>query len=203
MAWESLKAGIAQVIKTNGNQEITGLVLQQELFRVIDECLAQGVISTPDITKTIRKVLTPYGYASYLPDNVPYTTPTVVANTPTKIKIPTTIKSVTGFAVVDRGLGNMAVQYQGTEQIKTRIFVNTGVQAGTNNTDFNIYIYKNDVKEQGLGTTEKLQTGSDIDNMMIAGEVVINPLDFLEIWISTNLNSTFTFSRTSIMMVEA
>ena len=36
MAWETLKNDIAQTIKTNGNQEITGLVLQQELYRIID-----------------------------------------------------------------------------------------------------------------------------------------------------------------------
>lgn len=202
MAWETLKQQIAQVIKTNGNQEITGYVLQQELFRVIDEALSQGVISTTDIQETIRKTLTPYAYTSYLPDASPYTTPTVVANTPTKIKIPTTIKSSLGFGIVDRGGGNLAVQYQGTKNIILRVFMNTGVQASANNSVFNIFIYKNDVKEEGLGTTEKLQTGSDVDNMMICGELDIAPGDFLEIWISTNLNSTYTFSRTSIMMFE-
>lgn len=36
MSWSQLKADIAQWIKTNGNQEITGAILQNELFRLID-----------------------------------------------------------------------------------------------------------------------------------------------------------------------
>lgn len=34
--WDSLKTAIAQIIKANGQQDITGVLLQQELFRLID-----------------------------------------------------------------------------------------------------------------------------------------------------------------------
>lgn len=36
MAYENLKSAIKQVIKQNGNQEITGYILQNALLSVID-----------------------------------------------------------------------------------------------------------------------------------------------------------------------
>lgn len=36
MAWTALKAAVAEVIKTNGNQEITGAILQSVLLSIID-----------------------------------------------------------------------------------------------------------------------------------------------------------------------
>lgn len=162
-----------------------------------------AVMSSETLLELVRKTTNPYQYTSYLPDSSPFTTATISSNTPTKIKLPTTIKHTNGFAVVDRGgtIGN-SLQYQGTKAIRVKIFTNTGVQASANNSVFNIYIYKNDIKEEGVGTSEKLQTGNDIDNMMICGDVMIQPNDFLEIWISTNITSTFTFSRTTIMIYE-
>ena len=37
MAWTDLKAAVAAVIKTNGNQEITGSLLQSTLNSIIDQ----------------------------------------------------------------------------------------------------------------------------------------------------------------------
>lgn len=36
MAYENLKSAIKQVIKQNGNQEITGYILQNALLNVVD-----------------------------------------------------------------------------------------------------------------------------------------------------------------------
>ena len=123
-----------------------------------------AVMSSETLLELIRKTTNPYQYTSYLPDSSPFITATISPNTPTKIKLPTTVKHTNGFAVVDRGgiIGN-SLQYQGTKAIRVKIFTNTGVQA-TNNV-FNIYIYKNDIKEEGVGSSEKLQTGADIDNI--------------------------------------
>ena len=63
MAHESLKNSISSVIKTNGNQEITGAILQNILLSVVNN-LGDGA--------TFKGVATPSTYASTTFDNVFY-----------------------------------------------------------------------------------------------------------------------------------
>lgn len=202
MAWETLKQQIAQVIKTNGNQQITGYVLQQELFRVIDEAVSQGLVGSTELNETIRKTLTLSSWVSYLPEGSDFTTASLVANTPTKVKIPTVIKTARDFAVVDRGGLNYAVQYQGPVARPFKIFMSTGLKSSTNNVTFNMYMFKNDVKEPGIGIPRKIGTGSDVGALAMVGEFVANPGDFLEIYLSVDLATTITFVRSSIIFTE-
>ena len=53
MAWTDLKASIAQVIRTNGNQEITGALLQLTLNTIVDQLGADATlkgVATPATT---------------------------------------------------------------------------------------------------------------------------------------------------------
>lgn len=166
--------------------------------------IANIVIDNATMQEVIRKTITPYHASVYLPNNVPFTTALIPINTPTKIKLPTVIKTEHGFGVVDRGgTSGYALQYQGTKPITLRVFATTGVNASVNNTTFNTFIYKNDVLEDGLGASAKLGTGTDVVTITSGGTMTVNPLDFIEIWISTNSRCRYTFSRTSIMLYEA
>lgn len=53
MAWNNLKATIAAVVKTNGNQEITGALLQQTLHEIVNKMGANATfkgVATPSTT---------------------------------------------------------------------------------------------------------------------------------------------------------
>lgn len=68
MGWTTLKADIARVIKTNGNQEITGALLQQELFRIVDN--VGGKADYAGIATTLTNPLTPDGNVYYLASEI-------------------------------------------------------------------------------------------------------------------------------------
>lgn len=198
--WDNLKDAIKEVIKTNGNQEITGQLLQDCLISIIDNL--GGNIADTEISETIRKSINPSSYVSYLPEGTEYVSPSIPANIPTKIKIPTTIKSINDFAIVDRGGGNYAVKYIGTKQRTFKIFLSTGMKTGTNNVVIDMYMYRNDIMEPGIGITRKVGTGADVGALACVGEFAASPNDILEVYIKASLQTTITYLRTSIIFTE-
>lgn len=59
MAYENLKSAIKQVIKQNGNQEITGYILQNTLLSVVDnipEIVVLGENEYNSINKDENKI---------------------------------------------------------------------------------------------------------------------------------------------------
>lgn len=59
MAYENLKSAIKQVIKQNGNQEITGYILQNTLLSVVDnipEVVVLGENEYNSINKDENKI---------------------------------------------------------------------------------------------------------------------------------------------------
>lgn len=59
MAYENLKSAIKQVIKQNGNQEITGYILQNTLLSVVDnipEIVVLGKNEYNSINKDENKI---------------------------------------------------------------------------------------------------------------------------------------------------
>lgn len=59
MAYENLKSAIKQVIKQNGNQEITGYILQNTLLSVVDnipEIVVLGENEYNSISKDENKI---------------------------------------------------------------------------------------------------------------------------------------------------
>lgn len=205
MAWEQLKAEIAQVIKTNGNQEITGFVLQQELFRIID-AIGGAEYDPEELSETIRKTINPSSYVSYLPESTPFTTAAIAANTPTKTLIPTTVKLIKDFGLYDKngGVGDpdYAVQYQGDSTRTFKIFMSTAMATSVNNVVFDIYMYRNGIMEPGVGISRKIGTGADVGAIATLGEFTAEPNDYLEVFIKLSLAGTVTFYRTSIIFTE-
>jgi len=68
MGWTALKAAIASIVKTNGNQEITGALLQQELFRIVDN--VGGKADYSGIATTETNPATPDGNVYYLASEI-------------------------------------------------------------------------------------------------------------------------------------
>jgi hypothetical protein len=68
MGWTALKAAIASIVKTNGNQEITGALLQQEIFRIIDNI--GGKADYAGIATTSTNPSDPDGNVYYLASEI-------------------------------------------------------------------------------------------------------------------------------------
>lgn len=259
--WTNLINAIIAVIRTNGNKEITGQLLQDSLIAIInnvgsdygflgvavpttdpgdyggdiayfatepgtyinlgnvvvqaiglylilrtgEDWTVQNLVSSntdEQLAETIRKTLNPSSYVSYLSESTPFTTALIPANTLTKILIPTTVKSIQDFGIIDKGGGDFAIQYQGSTARTFKIFMSTGMATGTNNVIFDIYMYRNGVMEPGIGISRKVGTGADVGAIATLGEFVAQPNDTLEVYVKLSLASTVTFLRTSIIFTE-
>lgn len=176
--------------------------------QIVDRALADYDLETvigytvDELNSTIRKTLSPYSYVSYLPKATPYTTPSLAGATPTKILIPTTIKTSNGWGVADIGGGNLAVKYTGDTTETHKIFMSTSMTTGTNNVVVTLDMYRNGVFEPGISISRKVGTGADVGALAVLGEFTVNTNDYIEIYITVDLASTITFSRTSIVITE-
>jgi len=141
-------------------------------------------------------------WVSYLPEASPYTTASLVAATPTKILIPTTVKSSSDFALVDIGGGDMRVQYQGSTTKKFRIGMTTGMRASVDNCIVKLRMYKNATAEAGIYIIQKVGTGSDTNALGIEGWFELAPNDTISVWAESDLATTVTFDGTSINIWE-
>jgi len=159
------------------------------------------IYDTYDIAEVSRKTLNPYNLITYLPRATPYTTASITSNTPTKLLLPTTVKYINNFELFDLGGGNLAYRYIGlaTELFNTSL--TTGLLTGTNNTVVTIEIYINGVFDEGLSALLKISS-ADVGNLTVNGVAELSTNDYIEIYVTTSLNSTVTFSRTSIVLLE-
>jgi hypothetical protein len=160
-----------------------------------------GAYTQEQIDKATRMTLTPYKLVTYLPVESPYTSPSILAGVPTKMLLPTVVKSINNFALVDIGGGNMSYQFQGADPAIFTVLLETGVRSGTNNVSMILQVYVNGVYSLGLSTNRKI-ANLDLGNLTLLGEVSLEPLDTIAIYVETDLTSTITFSRTSIQVVE-
>lgn len=176
---------------TNGAFDISPK-LQDSVTGVTDE----------EIQKTVRKTLTPYFYESYLPIGSPYTTPVITAGAYTKLLIPTTVKGSNEWGVADVGGGNFAVQYTGASNEKFKIFTSTSMTTSANNVVIDIVMYKNGVLEPGIAISRKVGTGADVGALAIQGEFEATTNDYIEIYVQTDVDSTITFDKTAISVIE-
>ena len=161
-----------------------------------------GIYTATEIQSAIRKTLTPYSYSSYLPDATPYTTASITAATPTKVLIPTTIKTSNEWAVAEVSTGNFAVQYTGATTESFKINMSTSMTTGTNNVVVEIFMYKNGILEPGIAIARKVSTGADVGAIAVTGEFSVAPNGYVEVYIKTDLTSTITFDKTSIIITE-
>jgi hypothetical protein len=160
-----------------------------------------GAYTQIQVDRATRMTLTPFKLVTYLPKNTPYTTPSLSAGVPTMVLIPTTVKTINAFAIVDQGGGVFVYQYQGDQESIFEVTFVTGVLASTNNTVLDLELYKNGVFEPGNSSVIKISS-ADVGNIAVSGEVTLQPLDTISIFANSSLTSTITFSRTSIQIVE-
>ncbi len=177
----------------------TGDVLFTSFKNINDNFI--DLYNTLNLSEVSRRTLTPYKLVTYLPRESPYTTSTIPITTPTKVLIPTTVKSVNSFALVDIGGGNMVYRFNGTQSAIFDVSFETGIKTSTNNTVVDLEMFKNGVYEQGVGCTRK-GSSTDIGNIFITGEVTLAPNDYIAIYVTVDTSTTITFSRSSINICE-
>lgn len=173
----------------------------KETYTGFNRASASGAYTQSQVDKAIRMTLTPYKLVTYPPSTTPYTMSSITANISTKLLIPTTVKTVNAFAIVDLGGGNLAYPYQGSITAVFEVSMTTGLLTGTNNTVVALEIFKNGVLEPGTSTVRKVSS-SDVGNMAITGEITLSPMDTISLYATTSLTSTITFSRVSIQVCE-
>jgi hypothetical protein len=160
-----------------------------------------GAYTQAQVDKATRMTLTPYKLVTYLPANTPYTTPILSGGVPTMVLIPTTVKSINSFAIIDQGAGALVYQFQGAQASIFELSLNTGIVASTNNAVLTIELYKNGILEPGASTVRKISS-ADVGSMIVTGEISLTPLDTISIYVTSDLSTTVTFSRVSIQVVE-
>jgi len=180
-------------------------VLDAATFAANDSTkLILATYDAQDFIETIRRTLNPYESVTYLPEGTPYTTPSITATTPTKILIPTTPKTINGFAFNDIGGGEFALQFievvTGTKRFDLK--ATTGILTGTNNTVITLRVYKNGVPITGAYMPRKVSSGSDVGSLSIIASFDMATNDYIEIYIESSLTSTVTFEGTSIIIRE-
>lgn len=158
--------------------------------------------SGANVDETVVRTLTPSKLVTYLDDTSDFTTPSLTANTPTKILIPTTVKSKNDFELIDLGGSNFAWHYTGTEDTVFAVNMHTGMTTSANNVIVSFFTYKNGVKEQGLSANRKVGTGSDVGALGVTGEVALSTNDYIELYVETDGATTMTFIETSINICE-
>lgn len=148
------------------------------------------------------KTLTPNKLVTYLQVGSDFTTGTLSAGTPTKLLIPTTQKTAIGFEIQDLGGGNLAYVYTGTRTSDFKIFLESSIKAGANNTIIRLSARLNGIEINGVTTTQKTGIGSDVADITVSGSTEITTGDYIEVYAESSLESTITFIETSIDIFE-
>ena len=164
----------------------------------------ENTVGGEEVAEAVRKSLYPYKLVTYLPPETPFITPSLAANTPTKLLIPTTVKTVNGFAVVDTGGGNLAYSLVDVEATSYpfEISLSTAITASANNVELILNGYKNGSPEPGVTSEEKIGTGGEFAQAIVLGELNIAKGDYIEVWVEVDKICTLTFLRTAINIVE-
>ena len=161
------------------------------------------------ILEVERKANNPSLYTSYLAPGADYTTPALVADTFTKLLIPTTIKFATDWEVAEVNAGQFAIRYTGAATRKFSINTSSGMQSGSNNTIVKLRMYKGvtgdlgaSTHELGVGVPRKVGTGTDTGALAMCGVFDIVSNGYIEVYASSSVAGTITFIETSINIVE-
>lgn len=165
----------------------------------LDAALAE--IIEGDYLKVKRKTLTPSRLASYLPAATPYTTPTLVAATPTKLLLPTTVKTIQDFSL-DGPNNRFFLSASDVVDREFQINASTSMTASTNNTVVTLGMRINGVFEEGVSIDRKIGTGSDVGAIGFSGSFKLSTNDYIEVFVTSSLGGTITFSKTAINILE-
>jgi hypothetical protein len=111
----------------------------------------------------------------------PIITPLVAANTPVKVLGITNVSTLFRF---DTNSTSNRLRYIGT---KTRVFSITGSLSMTstlNNQILSFYIAKNGTIDASTLVKRKIGTGSDLGATGISGSILLEPNDYIELWVA-------------------
>lgn len=148
-----------------------------------------------------RKTLTPSVLFSYLPAASPYTTPTLVATTPTKLLLPTTVKSIQDFEL---DIPNTRYFLNDANAVNRTFEVNmsTSMTTSLNNVVVTLEMWKNGVFEEGISVKRKVGTGADVGALALNGQFTLSHNDYIEVYAISDLGGTITFDRIAINIKE-
>lgn len=153
------------------------------------------------VDEAVRKALIPSRLSTYLPVASPYTTPTLVAGTPTKVLAPTSVKRQTDFTL---DVGNMRwfLDTTGVTNREFVITVSSTVLASLGNNDITIAMYKNGVFEEGVGITRRVGVSNDRGAIAVTGAFSLSDNDYIEIYVTSENGGTLIFERLAINILE-
>ena len=143
----------------------------------------------------------PSRLCTYLPVATPYTTPTLVAGTPTKIYPATTVKTIKDFTFDTPNLR----YYLDDETSVNRLFLinaSTSMASNSSNHLVSLELYKNGVMEEGVGIDRWIAAGADTGALALTGVVEFSHNDYIEVYITNTVSGTITLSRLSINIIE-
>jgi hypothetical protein len=160
-----------------------------------------AIYTQEQVDNAVRKSISPSRLASYLPVASPYITPALVAGTPTKLLLPTTVKAVQDFTL-DLINSRWYLDSPGVVNREFSIAMTSSVLASTNNTVMTFELYKNGVFEEGVSIQRKIVAGSDVGALGILGTLFLSTNDYIELYVTSSLGGTITFQRTAINLME-
>jgi hypothetical protein len=163
---------------------------------------AADTVLVNEMALAIRKILRPNDYTSYLPIDSSYTTPVLTVNTPTKVLIPTALKYSRNWSFFDKGGGDLALRFDGTDSSRFHISMTTSMTTSTSNVIVKLYMYKNGVVEPGIAIARKVSTGTDTGALSIVGAFDMDENDYVEIYAEVDVSCAITFTLTSIIIKE-
>jgi hypothetical protein len=163
--------------------------------------MGQTNFTTAEWNEIGRKTQTPSILSSYLPVASPYTTPTLVGGTPTKVLIPTTVKEVRDFEL-DVPNTRWTLTTPNVVDRNLSIVMTTTLTSSSSNHDTVLMMYKNGALESGISIDRKIGTGSDKGAYAISGTFKMSTGDYIEVYVEDSSGGTLTFLRTSIKIIE-
>lgn len=194
------------VLKDTATGDTIG-ILDSVTFAVIDSSVIVGdSFTAQQHMDALRSILYPWRSTTYLPIDSVYTTPSITADTPTKVLIPTVAKEINGFGFNDVGGGEIALQFEAPmgiqDSIGFSVTMTTSMRSSANNTIVKLSMYKNGLQEQGVIIARKITTGTDTGALAIHGHFHLVTGDYVEIYVETSITSSISFENTSIDIYE-
>lgn len=138
---------------------------------------------------------------SYLPIGSTYTTPVLVGGTPTKILVPTTVKSSNEFTL-DIPNSRYFFDAPGRSNVLFEVQFTTSILSSASNHLVTLELYVNGVLEDGVSIERFISGGADKGALAIIGGVFLSNTDYIEIYVTDSTGGTVTFDRLAITIRE-
>ncbi len=140
-------------------------------------------------------------FNGYLPTAIPYTTPTLIADTPTKLVVPITVKTAKDFSF-DVANSRQFLDAPGVEGRWFLIHSTATITTSVSNQMVTVETYVNGVIVEGVGVTRFMAASTDEGSLVGIGATQLSHLDYVEIFITLTSAGTVTFKRLSVTINE-